>query len=67
MEPGRDHHTGLVDTSSTPRLLRMLASGQLSTRDFVTHHFTLPEMLEAYRVFGDATGTGALKVALVRA
>jgi len=58
--------TGLVDTSSTPTLLTMLANGQLSTRDFITHHFTLPEMLEAYRVFGDAAATGALKVALVR-
>jgi alcohol dehydrogenase len=58
--------TGLVDTSSTPRLLAMLSSGQISTRDFITHHFTLPEMLEAYRVFGDAASSGALKVVLVR-
>jgi alcohol dehydrogenase len=58
--------TGLVDTYSTPTLLAMLGSGQLETRHFVTHHFALTEMLEAYRVFGDAATSGALKVALVR-
>ena len=58
--------TGLVDTSSTPQLLDMLASGQIQTRDFVTHHFGLHQMLEAYDVFDDAAATGCLKVALVR-
>ena len=58
--------TGLVDTYSTPTLLAMLASGQLRTSDFITHHFTLDEMLEAYRVFGDPRASGALKVALIR-
>lgn len=58
--------TGLVDTYSTPTLLSMLASGQLQTQQFVTHHFALDEMAEAYRVFADPTSTGALKVALLR-
>jgi alcohol dehydrogenase len=58
--------TGLVDTSSTPTLLRMLASGHLDTAQFVTHRFDLDEMMEAYEVFGQAAETGALKVALVR-
>jgi alcohol dehydrogenase len=58
--------TGLVDTYSTPTLLAMLGSGQLQTSEFITHHFTLDEMAEAYQVFGDPTASGALKVALVR-
>lgn len=58
--------TGLVDTYSTPTLLTMLAAGDLTTSDFVTHRFGLPEMLEAFDVFADAADTGALKVALFR-
>ena len=58
--------TGLVDTYSTPTLLAMLSSGQLQTGGFITHHFTLDEMTEAYRVFADPTTSGALKVALIR-
>jgi alcohol dehydrogenase len=59
--------TGLVDTSSTPTLLAMLATGQLVTRNLVTHHFPLAEMLDAYRMFGEAASSGALKIVLVRA
>jgi alcohol dehydrogenase len=58
--------TGLVDTYSTPTLLRMLAAGQISTSDLVTHRFGINEMLEAYDVFTQAADTGALKVALFR-
>src|SRR5690606_18998802 len=42
--------TGLVDTYSTPTLLRMLATGQLDTGPFITHHFGLEEMQDAYDV-----------------
>jgi alcohol dehydrogenase len=58
--------TGLVDTYSTPTLLRMVAAGQIDTTAFVTHRFGLDEMLEAYDVFGNAGDSGALKVALFR-
>jgi alcohol dehydrogenase len=58
--------TGLVDTSSTATLLKMVEAGQLDTSKFVTHRFGLGEMLEAYDVFADAADTGALKVALFR-
>jgi alcohol dehydrogenase len=58
--------TGLVDTSSTPRLLGMLAAGQLDPARLITHRFGIGEMLEAYDVFGQAADTGALKVALFR-
>ncbi|WP_406457618.1 zinc-dependent alcohol dehydrogenase family protein [Streptomyces sp. NBC_00876] len=56
--------TGLVDTSSTPMLLRLLATGRLPTAELVTHRFELGQMEEAYDVFGRAADTGALKVAL---
>ncbi|MFI8823875.1 zinc-dependent alcohol dehydrogenase family protein [Streptomyces sp. NPDC053431] len=56
--------TGLVDTSSTPMLLRMMAAGRLPAADLVTHRFELGQMEEAYDVFGRAGDTGALKVAL---
>ncbi|MET8247666.1 zinc-dependent alcohol dehydrogenase family protein [Streptomyces sp. NPDC005202] len=56
--------TGLVDTHSTPMLLRMAAAGRLPTAQLVTHTFPLNRMEEAYDVFGHAVETGALKVVL---
>jgi alcohol dehydrogenase len=56
--------TGLVDTSSTPMLLRMAAAGRLPTSALVTHTFPLDRMEEAYDVFARAADTGALKVVL---
>ena len=58
--------TGLVDTYSTPTLLRLVASRQLDTTQFVTHHFTLDQFEEAYDTFGRAAETKALKVVLTR-
>ena len=58
--------TGLVDTYSTPTLLRLLATGQLDAGRFATHHFELDQMIEAYDVFGRAAETGAVKVVLTR-
>lgn len=56
--------TGLVDTRSTPTLLRMAAAGRLPTAQLVTHTFPLDRMEEAYDVFARAADTGALKVVL---
>ncbi|MFD4142752.1 MULTISPECIES: zinc-dependent alcohol dehydrogenase family protein [unclassified Streptomyces] len=56
--------TGLVDTHSTPLLLRMLAAGRLPSSELVTHRFELGQMEEAYDVFARAADTGALKVVL---
>ena len=66
MDQERHDHTGLADTYSTPTLLTMLAAGQLTTTDFVTHRFDIHEMHQAYDVFARAGDTGALKVALSR-
>lgn len=57
---------GLVDAYSTTTLLRLLTSGQLDAKRFVTHRFRLEDMIEAYDVFGRAGDTGALKVVLVK-
>lgn len=57
--------TGLVDTRSTPTLLRMLAAGRLpAASSLVTHTFPLDAMEEAYDVFARPATTGALKVVL---
>jgi alcohol dehydrogenase len=58
--------TGLVDTFTTPTLLRLVTSNQLDATKFVTHHFGLDEFEAAYDVFGRAADTGALKVVLTR-
>jgi alcohol dehydrogenase len=58
--------TGLVDTYSTPTLLRLVTSRQLESAKFVTHHFALEQFMEAYDVFARAADTSALKVVLQR-
>jgi alcohol dehydrogenase len=58
--------TGLVDTYSTPTLLRLTTTHQVDAGRFVTHHFHLDEFMEAYDVFARAAETGALKVVLTR-
>ena len=54
--------TGLVDTRTTPTLLRLLAAGQLDVSSLVTHRFRMADFLEAYDVFAEPGRTGALKV-----
>lgn len=56
--------TGLVDTSTTPRLLSMLSAGKLQLPGLITHRFGIDEMQDAYDVFARPAETGALKVAL---
>jgi alcohol dehydrogenase len=56
--------TGLVDTFSTPRLLKLIAEGRLDGTQFATHRFPLGETMAAYDTFADAASTHALKVVL---
>jgi len=58
--------TGLVDTRSTPTLLRLVVEGRLDPRPFATHHFSQSDILDAYGVFADAAKTNALKIVLTR-
>ena len=56
--------TGLVDTNSTPKLLKLIEGGRLDPTVFATHRFPLADTEEAYDVFGAAAETHALKVVL---
>lgn len=56
--------TGLVDTYSTPTLLRLVAEGRLDPTPFATHRFGLGEIMDAYDTFADAARTNALKVVM---
>ncbi|MEU0598229.1 zinc-dependent alcohol dehydrogenase family protein [Streptomyces sp. NPDC006393] len=56
--------TGLVDTRTTPTLLKMAATGRLPASQLITHTFPLERIEEAYDVFAHAAETGALKVVL---
>jgi alcohol dehydrogenase len=58
--------TGLVDTSTTPRLLRLLTDHHLDPTPIITHRFGLEHFMEAYDVFSRPAETGALKVVLQR-
>ncbi len=55
--------TGLVDTYSTPTLLRLIGH-QLEVGRFVTHHFAMDNIVFAYDTFARAADTGALKVVI---
>ncbi|MGZ5920766.1 MAG: zinc-dependent alcohol dehydrogenase family protein [Rhizomicrobium sp.] len=54
--------TRLVDTVSTPMLLKTLKSGRIDAHTLITHRFSLDKILEAYDTFGHAAQTHALKV-----
>jgi alcohol dehydrogenase len=58
--------TGLVDTYSTPTLMKLVASRQIDAASFATHHFGLDDIIAAYDVFARAADTGALKVILTK-
>jgi alcohol dehydrogenase len=58
--------TGLVSTSTTPMLLKLVAQEKLAAQKFATHHFKLDEMIDAYDTFGRAAETKALKVVISR-
>ncbi len=56
--------TRLVDTVSTPMLLKLLQAGKLAAAPMVTHRFPLPEIMNAYNTFSNAAAEKALKVLL---
>lgn len=55
---------GLVSTSTTPMLLKLVAQNKLDAGKFATHHFSFGQMLEAYDTFADAANSKALKVVI---
>ncbi|HET7208459.1 MAG TPA: zinc-dependent alcohol dehydrogenase family protein [Terriglobales bacterium] len=54
--------TRLVDTITTPMLLKTVESGKLQPRKLVTHRFAMHDIMKAYDTFGNAAKEGALKV-----
>ncbi len=56
--------TRLVDTITTPMLLKLVQSGRLAPQKLVTHRFALADVMKAYDTFGDAAKQRALKVVL---
>jgi alcohol dehydrogenase len=54
--------TRLVDTVTTPMLLKSLQAKKVDAKQLITHHFTLDRIDEAYETFGNAAKTSALKV-----
>lgn len=54
--------TRLVDTATTPMLLKTVQSRKLDPKLLVTHRFKLDCILDAYDAFGRAASTHALKV-----
>ena len=57
---------GLVNTNTTPMLLKLVAQGKLNVDKFVSHHFKLNDMMAAYDTFSRAAETKALKVIIDR-
>ena len=54
--------TRLVDTSTTPMLLKTVEAGKVDPTRLITHHFSLDDIMNAYDTFGRAAETQALKV-----
>ncbi|WP_342627949.1 zinc-dependent alcohol dehydrogenase family protein [Nguyenibacter vanlangensis] len=56
--------TRLVDTVTTPMLLKSVASRRIDPARLVTHRFTFDRILDAYAVFGHAAEEKAMKVVI---
>lgn len=54
--------TRLVDTVSTPMLLKTVAAKKIDPKLLISHHFKMENILDAYETFGHAANTHALKV-----
>jgi alcohol dehydrogenase len=54
--------TRLVDTVTTPMLLKTVQAKRLDPSQLITHRFSLDRILDAYETFGKAASHNALKV-----
>lgn len=54
--------TGLVNTNTTPLLLKTVTSGKLQPEGLISHRFSFNNFMEAYEVFGNAARENAMKV-----
>lgn len=54
--------TGLVNTNTTPMLMKAVATNKLPVDKLITHHFKLEEMEKAYEVFLNGAKEKAMKI-----
>jgi alcohol dehydrogenase len=57
---------GLVNTNTTPMLLKLVAQKKIAAEKFGTHHFSFDDIIDAYDTFSRAAETNALKVIITR-
>ena len=57
--------TRLVDTVTTPLLLKTVISGRIDPRKLITHQFKLDDIMIAYDTFGNAAREQALKMIII--
>ncbi len=56
--------TRLVDTVTTPLLLKTVIAGKVAPQQLITHHFKLDDIIQAYDTFSHAMRERALKVVI---
>jgi alcohol dehydrogenase len=54
--------TGLVNTNTTPMLIKTVSANRVDLSKLITHHFSLSEIEKAYEVFLNAAKEKAMKV-----
>lgn len=59
--------TGLVNTNTTPMLLKAVSTNSLDLKKMITHHFPLSELEHAYQVFINGAEEKALKIIITNA
>ncbi|MBC7443152.1 MAG: zinc-dependent alcohol dehydrogenase family protein [Ramlibacter sp.] len=57
---------GLVNTNTTPMLLKLVAQHKIPAEKLATHRFSFDQILDAYDTFSRAAETKALKVVISR-
>jgi alcohol dehydrogenase len=57
---------GLVNTNTTPMLLKLVARHKIPAGKFATHTFSFDQVMDAYDTFARASETKALKVIIAR-
>ena len=58
--------TGLVNTNTTPMLLKTVGSGKLQPAEMITHRFNFDQFMQAYEVLANAGKEKALKVIIAQ-
>lgn len=54
--------TRLVDTVTTPTLLKMVSSKKIDPNKLITHHFNFKDIVQAYETFSQASENQAIKM-----